>query len=750
MIPTMIHKQERNLGQAQRGYALLFVIIAVTVGVLVITPVITFLSSALFGAERTLTQTEYRLAREAGAEYAIATLKNDRPLLTSLSSQELIPVNMPLPPVAVSDKTATSVTATLLTPSQWDLVELPSNHATLYASLAPVGLPVMATETTSNPALGNADGRVSSFEKEPVPYAGLRTLFRTGLIREGSGGILSHLFLPPPKEPVAMPMAPVAVVSKTVSPGQVSPGEQVTYTITVNNSGDQTAAPTSVVDTLPSGSGFSYLTGSTTGAITANPKITGGGRTLTWDDVPTIAPGGSLVFSFRVLTGSSTGTFYNQAQVQGNFSTTSTGNTAPVFVGPKMRIVKTVAPSAAPAGTNVTYTMTIYNDTAGTDAGLTSVKDTLPAGFSYISNSTAGTITANPSITGQVNLTWNGTWTVPGGGSFTFSFQANTTTDWGTFYNSVSISGTNFPDVSTGPTAAVTTVGWIQITKTVDNPTPGASETVTYTVTVNNVGPNAVSISKITDDKPNLFTYVSGSTSGAVSGNPSITGNTLTWQGAQIPSSIAAGASFTFSFQAIVPDTSNTYYDEGKIYVNWLDKNYTITTGPTAPVTVVTQARIVISEASGDKSGPPGWSNVNVTGYGFAPQKTVKLYWVDLNNQLSPLTDPPIGTDLLPDQTLITLSTSYAPLSFNPVSITIPSNANWGNGWIVAVMLDGSSWVEQDRKPFNVRAKYEIKSRTDDGNTLTARVAYTGTRSPDGIFSTPTNTPVITIYSWRE
>lgn len=727
----MFNQQKHTIRQGENGYALLFVIIAVTVGVLVMTPVLTYLSSSLSSAERSLTQTEYRLTRESGAEYAIARLKNDRTFLTSLSSQALVAANVTLPSSATNNKTVSSLTATLLTPSQWDLVELPANHESLYASLSPVAIPGMQPEDALDPPLVNEQTAISPFNK-----GGLK-------------GILSHLFMPPPQPRIAMSLAPVATITKTVSPGQVAPGGQVTYTINVTNTGDQTAVPTFVRDTLPSSSGFSYVTGSTTGNITANPTLTSSGRVLTWSTVPTIAPGASMVFSFGVITGSSTGTFYDEAEVRGNFSTVNTGSTAPVAVGPSMRVVKTVDNATPGASTNVTYTITVYNDTASTNATLTQVRDTLPAGFSYVNNSTTGNITANPSITAQVNLTWSGTWTVVGGGSFTFSFKATTTSDWGTFFNNVSISGSNFPDASSGQTAT-TTVGSILITKTVNNPTPSPQEAVTYSVTVRNVGSTNVTITKITDDIPNTFTYVTGSTSGNVTGNPSQTGNVLTWQGAGVPSSIAPSTNFTFSFQTTVPDTPDTYYDESKIYVTNLGNNFIITTGPTAAVNVVTQARIVISESSGDRSGPPGWSSVNVKGYGFAPNKEVRLYWVDLNNSLNPTTAPPTGTWLSSSGTIITLSSSYAPLSFSAVSVTIPSNANWGTGLVVAVMLDGSNWVEQDRKPFNVRAKYEISSVTADGNTLTARVAFTGARSADGTFSVATNTPVMTVYTWKE
>ena len=47
---------------------------------------------------------------------------------------------------------------------------------------------------------------------------------------------------------------------------------------------------------------------------------------------------------------------------------------------------------------------------------LNSITDMLPQGFSYIAGSSTGATTANPTVGGQT-LTWNGPFTVPGGGT---------------------------------------------------------------------------------------------------------------------------------------------------------------------------------------------------------------------------------------------------------------------------------------------------------------------------------------------
>ncbi len=125
--------------------------------------------------------------------------------------------------------------------------------------------------------------------------------------------------------------------------------------------------------------------------------------------------------------------------------------------------------SLAPLSTSVTaddptvlsgatdgYTVTVSNP-ASTDATLASITDTLPDGFSYIPGSTTGVTTADPSIAGQV-LTWNGSFTVPAGGSIQLHFQVRAATALGTYFDSAggTIGGTGGRTVnSSGPTAQI-------------------------------------------------------------------------------------------------------------------------------------------------------------------------------------------------------------------------------------------------------------------------------------------------------
>ena len=120
---------------------------------------------------------------------------------------------------------------------------------------------------------------------------------------------------------------------------------------------------------------------------------------------------------------------------------------------PNIAVSKSVSPTTAADGDTVTYTVTIAN--SGTaDGTLTSVTDTLPEGFSYVTGSSSSLTTSNPSISGQ-DLTWSGSWTVPASGSVTLQFQATAGSRAGTVYNNVSASGSDFTTASSGDTAAV-------------------------------------------------------------------------------------------------------------------------------------------------------------------------------------------------------------------------------------------------------------------------------------------------------
>jgi len=112
--------------------------------------------------------------------------------------------------------------------------------------------------------------------------------------------------------------------------------------------------------------------------------------------------------------------------------------------------------------------------------------------------------------------------------------------------------------------------------------------TLTYTIALTNYGTSAMHIGEIGDIIPRPFQYVSGSSSGITTDDPTITWrnnqHVLTWsfKGADRPK-LEAGETKTQTFQASVLRASGIYYDEAWA-VDDPPSVGKVSTGPTAPV----------------------------------------------------------------------------------------------------------------------------------------------------------------------
>ncbi|MPV49062.1 hypothetical protein GCG21_03385 [Pseudactinotalea sp. HY160] len=105
------------------------------------------------------------------------------------------------------------------------------------------------------------------------------------------------------------------------------------------------------------------------------------------------------------------------------------------------------------------YTITMSNEGA-VERTLTSITDTLPAGFAYDPGSTIGATTTDPAVSGQ-EITWTGTFTVPaateaGPGTLTLHFGVTLPTVAGTYTNSVGGTGEGVTVIAADGTAPIT------------------------------------------------------------------------------------------------------------------------------------------------------------------------------------------------------------------------------------------------------------------------------------------------------
>jgi uncharacterized repeat protein (TIGR01451 family) len=126
---------------------------------------------------------------------------------------------------------------------------------------------------------------------------------------------------------------------------------------------------------------------------------------------------------------------------------------SPLGVAPLVTSKTADSATVGPGGADG-YTITIHNPNA-VSATVTSISDTLPAGFTYVAGSTTGAATANPSSSGQT-LTWSGSFAVAADGDLTLHFGVTVSSTPGTYTNSAGGEAGAVAVAPTGPTAPVT------------------------------------------------------------------------------------------------------------------------------------------------------------------------------------------------------------------------------------------------------------------------------------------------------
>jgi uncharacterized repeat protein (TIGR01451 family) len=167
------------------------------------------------------------------------------------------------------------------------------------------------------------------------------------------------------------PFADVAV-SKVADPDPVSPGSNLVYTITANNSGSADAINVSLFDPLPPETTFVSLA-KPGGWTCATPAVGTNGEVLC--SIASLAPG-SAVFTLTVLVdpGVAPGAqIFNTAtaSAENDIDESNNNGSATTSVPPPLSVTKEDSPDPVLAGNNLTFTITVTNPGPGDeDAGL--------------------------------------------------------------------------------------------------------------------------------------------------------------------------------------------------------------------------------------------------------------------------------------------------------------------------------------------------------------------------------------------
>ena len=297
----------------------------------------------------------------------------------------------------------------------------------------------------------------------------------------------------------------------------------LTYTITFSNVGTSTYSNIIFIDTIPN------ATSLVPGSFTVNGLSQGGSPNPPGITIPDIGVGNTatIVFQVTVDTVPSQNPIVNTATTSYNLiidpsigNTTSAGsstNSTSTFILTGINPSKIVDKQFATIGDTITYTL-MWNELIGFQSTNVTFIDTIPDGFSFISNS----VTVNGvSLPGATVTPPNGidVGTVPAGGATSVTFQVlvssipqpnpaqnNTTT---TYSTTVSI-GLQSAISNTVPTA-ISYASIPNMTKSVDHAYATVGDILNYTITLANTGNVSASNVVFIDTLPSVTILVPNS-----------------------------------------------------------------------------------------------------------------------------------------------------------------------------------------------------------------------------------------------
>jgi uncharacterized repeat protein (TIGR01451 family) len=239
------------------------------------------------------------------------------------------------------------------------------------------------------------------------------------------------------------------VVTKNDSPDPAIAGNQLTYTITVNNAGPSQATNVSLTDSLPAGLTFVSGTSSTGTTVTAANLASG----LT---LGTLNPGATATVTVVTsISGTTRGTVTNTATATATETDSNTANntaTASTTVNGSVDLSITKTDSADPvvAGATLTYTIVVTNNGPSTATNVV-VTDPLPTGLVFAS----GTATGGGTVTNSGSTVTASIPTLASGASATITIATTVaTTATGTLSNTATVAGAE-TDTNTANNSAV-------------------------------------------------------------------------------------------------------------------------------------------------------------------------------------------------------------------------------------------------------------------------------------------------------
>ena len=288
-------------------------------------------------------------------------------------------------------------------------------------------------------------------------------------------------------------------LAKTVSDPTPNVGDTITYTVTLTDNGPDSATNVNISDVLPVGLDV-VSSGTTVGSY--NP-LTG-----LWK-VGSVAPGTPQTLQIAALVAGPNATTNTATITQADqHDPDPANNTASILVTPQqadLSLTKSVNDLTPNVGETITYTITLTNVGPDEATGV-QVQDTLLSGLTFV---------AAISSPGTTYDSASGLWsvgTVSVGSPVALAIRATVTSPIPQTNTATIGHADQFDPLTSNNTATATLTPQqadLALAKTVDNPTPNVGDTVTFTVSLGNNGPDPATGVQVTDLLPSGLTFVS-------------------------------------------------------------------------------------------------------------------------------------------------------------------------------------------------------------------------------------------------
>jgi uncharacterized repeat protein (TIGR01451 family) len=519
-------------------------------------------------------------------------------------------------------------------------------------------------------------------------------------------------------------------VTASDSPDPVAAGNNITYTGNITNVGPQTA--TDVTFTVPLFSGLLFVSladpagfscaepaAGTNGTITCTIASLESGANLAYTLVAQVDPalnnGPDGFIEQTFLIGSAT----NDPTPGNNELEVLTAYTTP---DADITVTNSDTPDPVAPGGVITYTQTITNNGPQTAVNATFTQ-TLPASVGYVSLGQVGAafscVTPASGASGTITCTRA---SFTSGETTTFTLVVDVLANSGTVANTVTGDSDTFDPDNTDNTASVSTTivtpesADLSISKFTPTTSASPGDTINYTITLTNSGPDDATAVVMTDTLPASLLFVSiTEPAGFDCVTPAVgASGTITCTAA----TMADGTTAQFNLAVTVADgaDSGTVTNSASVASATGDPDDGDTSDPAPPVALgPVTADLSISKFTGANSATPG---------------TTISYTITVTNDGPDAAEDVVVTDILPAEVL------FVSIS-EPAGFDCTTPAVETNGTITctaATMANGAS------AQFNLTVR--VADGADSGSVTNSASVVSSTNDSDGGDTTDPAPPV--------